>query len=166
MNNFVEINFTDKKSHWIEKSYKLKDKEKSEKPEKIVEETDNLILCLNIDYVHIESETFFLFTKKEKIGDLGTSWCITNDDKGLYDITDINELVQCSSDIVSTSKKGKLCMKLCQVSGSEKLHVLCQVWYANLFSFTFKLLQQSKILSYCKNNIVIQLKSGDIVLDY
>ena len=42
----------------------------------------------------------------------------------------------------------------------------CTKTGVNLFSLTCKLLQGSKILSDCKNNIVVQSTSGDIVLHY
>ena len=41
----------------------------------------------------IDSEMFFLYTKITWIGDLGISCHITNNDTGLYDITNINKLI-------------------------------------------------------------------------
>ena len=45
----------------------------------------------------IDGERFFSFTKVTWIGDLGTPYHITNDHAGLYEDTNINELVQSSS---------------------------------------------------------------------
>ena len=56
--------------------------------------------------------TFFSFTKNTWIGDLGASCHITNDDTGLYNINDINELIQGSSSIMPATKKGKLQVKV------------------------------------------------------
>ena len=56
----------------------------------------------------IDSDTFFSFTKNTWIGDSGASCHITNNDTGLYDITDINKSIQGSSSIMPVMKKGKL----------------------------------------------------------
>ena len=77
----------------------------------------------------INGETFFSFTKNTWIGDLDASCHITNNDTGLYDITNINKLVWGSSDGMSAMKKGKPHIKICQVEGSEKLHLL---WSINI----------------------------------
>ena len=53
--------------------------------------TESGMLC------RIDGETFHLVTKNTLIGDLGTSCHITNNDTGLYDINEINTLVQGSS---------------------------------------------------------------------
>ena len=56
----------------------------------------------------IYSNTFFSFTKNTWIGDLMASCHITKDDSGLYDIANINELIQGSSGIMPATKKSKL----------------------------------------------------------
>ena len=71
----------------------------------------------------IDEETFFSFTKNMLIGYLNVSCHITNNDLGLYDITNINESVQGCSGSMSTMMKGKGHMKVHQVNGSEKSHV-------------------------------------------
>ena len=50
----------------------------------------------------------FLFTKKTQMRDSGASCHITNNDTGLYNATNINELMQGSSSIMPATKKGKL----------------------------------------------------------
>ena len=67
----------------------------------------------------IDEETF-LVTKNTWIGYLGTTYHITNNDTGLYDVTNINQLVQGSSSSMLTAKKGKLLIKECQVDGRKK----------------------------------------------
>ena len=56
----------------------------------------------------IDGDTFFSFTKNTCIGDSVTSCNITNDDIGLYDITEIDESIQGSSGIMPAIKTGKL----------------------------------------------------------
>ena len=61
-------------------------------------------------------------------------------------------------------------MKVCQVDGSKRLKVLWLMKFytkagAIFYLLICKLLQGSKILSNCKNNIVIQSTIRDIVLD-
>ena len=53
----------------------------------------------------IERQSFFIFTKNTWIDKLGASFHITNDYAQLYDVTDINELVQEVSGNMSTSKR-------------------------------------------------------------
>ena len=61
-------------------------------------------------------------------GDSGASSHITNDDTGLYDITDIDESIQGSPGIMTATKKGKLQVKVRQVNGTEQVHTLtCEV---------------------------------------
>ena len=72
----------------------------------------------------IEGNTFFLFMKITCIGDLGVSCHITNDDKGMYDIIDINESIQGSSGIMPTTEKGKLQVMVRQVNGDKQVHTL------------------------------------------
>ena len=56
----------------------------------------------------IDGGTFFSFTNNTWIGDSGASCHITNDNTGLYDISDIDKLIQGSSGILLAAKKGKL----------------------------------------------------------
>ena len=56
----------------------------------------------------IDGNTFFLFTKNTCIGDSGASCHITKDDRSLYDVIDIDKLIQGSSSIMHAMKKGKL----------------------------------------------------------
>ena len=64
--------------------------------------------------------------------------CITNDDTGLYDISNIDESIQGSSGTMPATKKGKLQVKVQQVDGPEQVHTLWSVKFcpkvgANLF---------------------------------
>ena len=56
----------------------------------------------------INGDTFYSFTRNTWIRDSGASCHITNDDTGIYDVTDINESIKGSSRIVPATKKGKL----------------------------------------------------------
>ena len=58
------------------------------------------------------------------IGDSGALCNITIDDADLYDVTNINKLLQGSLGNIITTKNGKLGMKVYQVDGSKKLHLL------------------------------------------
>ena len=114
--------------------------------------------------------TFFSFTKNTWIGDLGASCHITNDDTGLYNINDINELIQGSSSIMPATKKSKLQVKVRQVNRAEQVHTLWPVKFcpkagANLLSLMCELLQGNKISTDHLNNIVITTPSGNIILD-
>ena len=118
----------------------------------------------------IAGDTFFSFTKNTWIGNSGASCHITNDDKGMYDAIDIDELIQGSSGIMPVMKKGKLQVKVYQVNGDEQVHTLWPVTFcpsagANLFSLTCKLSQGNKISSNELNNIIINTPSGNIILD-
>ena len=53
----------------------------------------------------IDGETFFFLEKRRWIGDWGASCHITNNDTGLYNVTDINESVQGSSGSMFIIKK-------------------------------------------------------------
>ena len=108
----------------------------------------------------IDREMFHSFTKNTWIDKLGVSCHIMNNDIDLYDLTKINKPVQGSFGNMSATKTGKLCMKVDQIDGSKKLHILCLMKYCakagvNLYSLTCKLSQGSKIVSDCINNIVI-----------
>ena len=118
----------------------------------------------------INGNTFFSFTKNTWIGDLGASCHITNDDTGLYNINDINELIQGSSSIMPATKKSKLQVKVRQVNRAEQVHTLWPVKFcpkagANLLSLMCELLQGNKISTDHLNNIVITTPSGNIILD-
>ena len=54
----------------------------------------------------IDCDTLYLFMNNTCIGDSGASCHITNDDKGLYDIANIDESIQGSSSIMLAMKKG------------------------------------------------------------
>ena len=87
----------------------------------------------------IDGDTFYLFTKSTWIGDSGALYHITNNVTGLFDITDIDELIQGSSRNMPAMKKGKLWVKLQQVNGTEQVHTLWPLTFcckagANLFS--------------------------------
>ena len=78
-------------------------------------------------FCKFKGETFHSFIKNLWIGNSGPSCNMANNDTGLYDITNINKLVQRSSGNMSAMRKGKLCMIVCQVNGSKKLYVLWSV---------------------------------------
>ena len=95
---------------------------------------------------------------------------ITNNKTGLYDVTNIDESIQGSSNIMPATKKGKLWVKICQVDGTEQTHTLWPVKFcpkagANLFSLTCKLLQGNKIASDHENYIMVNTPTSDIILD-
>ena len=120
--------------------------------------------------VYHQWRKFFLFTKNTWIRDSGTLCHTTNNDKGLYDVTNIYKLVQGSSGRMATTEKGKLHMKVCQVNGSKQLHMLWPVNYcakvsASLSLLLCKLLQDNKIQSDQKYNIVILSSIGNIILN-
>ena len=60
-----------------------------------------------------------------------------NVDTGLYDVTEINKLIQGISGSMSIAKKGKLNMMVCQIHGSEKLHILWPMKYCERADTTF-----------------------------
>ena len=97
----------------------------------------------------IDGDTFYSFTRNSWIGDSGASCHITNDDTGMYDITDIDESIQGCSGIMLTTKKGKLCFIVHQVDGTEWVHMLWPVKFcpkagANLFSLMCKLSRETR----------------------
>ena len=127
--------------------------------------TENGMMCT------IDGTSFHLFTKNTWIGDSGASCYITNDEHGMYDITEIDELIQGSSGIMPTTKKGKLCMTVRQVNRQEQVHTLWPVKFcpsagANIFLLTWELLQGHKISSDDANNIVMNTPIGNIILDH
>ena len=56
----------------------------------------------------IDGDTIFIFMKNTWIGDSGASCHITNNNNSLFNIININELIQGSSSIMHAMKKGKL----------------------------------------------------------
>ena len=118
----------------------------------------------------IDGDTFYSFTRNTWIRDSGTSCHIINDDTGLFEVTDINELIQGSSSIMPTTNKGKVCFHVCQVNRTEQVHVLCPMKFcpkegANLFSLMCKLSKGNMISSNHCNNIVVNTTYVDIILD-
>ena len=102
---------------------------------------------------------------------MGASCHITNDDEGMYDIINIDKSIQGSFGIMPAMKKGKLQVTVRQVNGDEQVHTLwpvkfCPLAGANLFSLMCKLSQGNKISSNASNNIVINTRNGDIILDH
>ena len=106
----------------------------------------------------INSETFYLFTKKTWI-------CNSGDNKWWHRVGKRKFAQYCSN------KKGKLHVKVHQVGGNKKLHILWLMKYctkagANLYFPTCTLLQGSKSLSNCKSNIVTQSTSDDFMVNH
>ena len=60
----------------------------------------------------IDGTSFHLFTKNTWTSDSGASCQITNNENGMYDITEIDESIQGSSGIMPAMKKGKLRMTI------------------------------------------------------
>ena len=69
-------------------------------------------------------ETFYSFTKNTWIDNSCTSCHITNNDSGLFDVTKISESIQRSSGSMPVRKKGKLCINVQKVDGTEWVHIL------------------------------------------
>ena len=65
----------------------------------------------------IDSNTFHSFMKNTWIGDSGASCHITNDESGMYDIINIDELIQGSSSIM-----------LATFGLFKPYHLLCKIW--------------------------------------
>ena len=100
----------------------------------------------------IDENTCFLFTKNTWIEDSGASCHITNNSTSLFDIIDINESLQGSSRNMLAMKKGKLCINVWQVDGTDWVYTLwsvklCPKVGANLFFLTCELLQRKNISS-------------------
>ena len=117
----------------------------------------------------INDETFHLFIKNTWIGSLG-DLCYMITMKQAFMTSSKSMSWYNKVQAICLLKKGQLCMKVCQVDGSKRLHVLwliklCAKAGANHYSLTCKLSQRSNILSGCKNIIVVQSTSGYIVLD-
>ena len=72
----------------------------------------------------IDGNTFHLFNKNTWIGNSCASCHMTNNESGMYDVIKIDKSIQGSSGIMPTTKKGKLCMRVCQVNGQEQVHIL------------------------------------------
>ena len=56
----------------------------------------------------IDGISFHSFTKNTWIGDSGASCHITNDEKGMFNVIEIQESIQGSSGTMPATKKGKL----------------------------------------------------------
>ena len=83
------------------------------------------------------------------IGDSGALCHIMNDDTVLFDIININKLIQSSSSIMPAMKKGKLHVKVWQVNGTEWVHTLCEdctLGSASQSAISKKAVPQSKTL--------------------
>ena len=72
----------------------------------------------------INGDTFYSFMRNTWIGGSGVSCHITKDDTSLYDITNIDELIQGSSGIMPAMKTGKLHLKVYKVNGTQRVHIL------------------------------------------
>ena len=87
----------------------------------------------------INGDMFYLFTKNTWIEDYVASCHIMNNDIGLFDIINIDKLIQGSSGNMPVTKKGKLCVNVRQVDGTEGVHTLLPMNFfpkvgTNLFS--------------------------------
>ena len=78
----------------------------------------------------INKQSFYMFTKHTWIDNLSTLNHITNDDTGMYDVTNIDELEQGRSGTISVRKKEKLCTIVRQLDGSKRLNTLWPVKYS------------------------------------
>ena len=90
----------------------------------------------------INGTSFHLFMKNTWISDSGASCHITNDENGMYDVIEIDELVQGSSGIMPATKKGKLRVTVQQVNRQEQVHTLWPVKFTvgvDFFSLTCEL---------------------------
>ena len=67
----------------------------------------------------IDGETFHLF-KNKWIGDSGTLCQITNNYSSLFEVTEINKLIQGNSDSMPAIEKGKLHIHVQQVDGNKQ----------------------------------------------
>ena len=118
----------------------------------------------------INGNSFHLFTKNTWIGDSGASCHITNDEKGMFNVIEIQESIQGSSGTMPATKKNKLRVTVCQVNGLEQVHTLWPVKFcssagANRLSLTCELSQRNKISSDEANNIVVTTPNSNIFLD-
>ena len=98
----------------------------------------------------INGETFYSFTKNIWVGDSGTSFHISNNDTGLFDVTEVNKFVEGSLGNMPATKKGMLHRKVCQVDGTEGVHILWPVKYcpkagAKLYYLKCELSQGNKV---------------------
>ena len=87
----------------------------------------------------MNGDTFYSFTKNAGSGDSGALHQITNDNTCLFDIININKLIEGSSRNMPATQKGKLCINIQQVDGTEWVHTIWPVKFcpragANLFS--------------------------------
>ena len=113
-------------------------------------------------------ETLALYTDNMCIQDFGASCHITNNNTGLFEVTKIHKSIQSSSGNMTATKKGKLCVNICQVDDTEWIHTLWLVKYcpkagANLFSLTCELSQGNKTSNDHHNSIVVESSDGNFV---
>ena len=108
----------------------------------------------------INGDTFFCSWRTH------ASCHIMNNNNSLFDVININDLIQGSSRNMLAVKKGKLCINVWQVDGTEWVHIQWHMKFcANLYILTCKHLQGKKISSDHQNNIVVKTMDGDIILD-
>ena len=150
--------------HWggITKKKKLNIRKFSS--QKMLEPSEASMMCT------IDGTSFHSLTKNTWISDSGASCHITNDEKGMFDVTKINESIQGSSSTMSATKKGKLWVTVRQVNRLGQVNTLWPVKFcpsagANLFSISCKLSWGNNISSDEANNIVVTTLIGNIVLD-
>ena len=117
----------------------------------------------------IDRETFLLSTKNMWINDSSASCHMTNNDTCFYDVTNINKLIQASESNTCTTKKDKLWINVCQVNGTEWVHILwprsivprqmqtCIALHVNFCEGTR--------LKSDKKNIMTHSSEGNIILD-
>ena len=77
----------------------------------------------------------------------GNTYFYSNDDIGLFNVININELLHGSSRIMPATEEGKLCVNIQQVDGTEQVHNLWSVKFCpkagvNLFSLLCELSQE------------------------
>ena len=99
---------------------------------------------------NINGDNFYSFTENTWISDSGASHHITNDDTGLFDITNIYKWIQESSSNMLVPKKGKLCINVHQVDHTKWVYALWPM-------------KGNKISSDHQNNIKVESSQGNIV---
>ena len=87
----------------------LKIENKNEKVKKKIRFLENVKLPMEAGMLYtINDDTFYLFTKNTWIRESRALCHIINDDTSLFDVIDIDELIQGSSGIMVATKKGNL----------------------------------------------------------
>ena len=118
----------------------------------------------------ISGDTFFSFTKSMWIGDSSSLCHIMNNDTSLFNVININKLIQGSSSIMPVTKEGKLHVNIWQVNRTEWVHTIwpikfCPKGGANLFLLTCELLQEKTLSIDHGSNIMVKYTDGNIILD-